>query len=324
MLLLLSLLVSTTLALTSVSILQEKFRNTLLVVSFNCLPYNDTEYPSADEVLRAHHRIYGHLFADQMIYVPWEEEEMADFEEKNRNHYHLPGHFVRAELLDDTGGLFGYKTMVHAIARMSGFGGYLYKRDDMVINMTGLVDLDANSIWAQGHMVMDLGYNMENANSAGWGWATAYGMPAMREVMMENQDMARQIRMCMGAKWHYPSGFADFLYIPGGEEAMNFRNVMSTFGRASLFAEIATPLFVRCFSLGGTRTVSTIYEQGEKQLDMDRMRDTCLVRGADMTLCHPVRLCLGYEARAIMETKADVFVKSTASKAPVPFTDQSN
>jgi hypothetical protein len=118
---------------------RDKFNDTLLIVKYN---YNVTAASAHD-----HLRMWRQVFPNQMIYVPWNAEQISHA--KGFLLGHTTAQFISR--LNDTEGYYAYTVAVDAMIKYPNYGRYLFAHDDMAMNMSKLMEIDRKlSVFADG------------------------------------------------------------------------------------------------------------------------------------------------------------------------------
>jgi hypothetical protein len=106
------------------------FNDTLFIVKYN---FNVTAATAHN-----HFRMWRRVFPNQLIYVPWSEDQILKAKAP------LWGH-PSAQLIstiDDTPGYYAYTVVVDAMIKHPTYGRYLFALDDMAMNVSALMEID--------------------------------------------------------------------------------------------------------------------------------------------------------------------------------------
>ena len=262
---------------------REKFKDTLFVIKYN--------YNAPRELVLSHIHIWIKVFRNQMIFLPWTEKEASSFQAHNTST--LPKVNIvsyRDDIVDS--GYLAYQVAVIAMKRFPNATGYLFSHDDVAMNVSRLIDLDDKSFWYSSWLPhrtdscrdLDAGWKNQTNN---WWWDSAYGTPAIDNLLGNHTDIATSMQRCFGSVHHWCGEQSDFFYVPQLFRS-EFVRVVGAFGDHKIFLEVAIPSFYRCFvppqKLEKVLTCSTFQEMRN---NFTFMEDNC---GENYPIFHPVKL----------------------------------
>eukprot|EP01036_Dinobryon_divergens_P036939 gene36939-48196_t len=192
-------------------------------------------------------------------------------------------------------GTLAYRAVLDAINRFPDFGGYLFKHDDIQINVTAMSSWNTSSIWAS------RGYNEQIKNfthpqdGVDWWWPhPRAGLRAVMNSLQGSKKFADKLVSCTGRNdtWPVYGGTADFFYLPS-TAVSTFLKVAGYLSFHELFLEVAIPTYVRCFR-GNVTLLELQFCSGMPRNigSITFARNSC--PGAPVL--HPMKLSLGRSA----------------------------
>lgn len=267
--------------------LKVRFNETLLVVRWGItVPLNSTSW----DPLVWHHEIYGQYFRDQVIYVPWSLDEWSNFQRENNGTRRVPGQFVpMGEIDPSSDGIAAYRLLVHAIHSFPNYLEYLYKQDDIALDLSRLAELDPGAVWQQEYKVYQLGRqfaDMYKVKNAEW-WKSVNGVPGLKKAMAAGKrEFKQKIKTCMGTKYGWAAGRAEVLHVPW-TEIYDFRTSMKAFSAGTVYREIAIATFAHCLAFTNA-TISTRF-----------LGPTAAGKCRTAMACYPISPLLGKSAMSV-------------------------
>lgn len=264
---------------------RKRFQNTVLVVKYN--------FKASPGPVLLHLHMWSKVFVNQLIYLPWEEAECAEFNAKNLQ---VNGSIsVISKLEKDAVGFFAYEVVTLAMKSHPNYEGYLFAHDDMAMNISALIDLDMKSAWMSywigAGSCRDLEQGWRN-NTHGWWWDGQFGSPAIDAFLVNNTVIAAEMKNALGTNYKWCAEQSDFFYLPNSLKD-TFVRVMTPMAASKIFLEIAVPTFwlvyvppekyvrvLLCstFNIETRRNASTLYAHYEQKC------------GDKFPLFHPIKL----------------------------------
>ena len=264
---------------------RERFKNTVFVVKYNYHPH--------PEMLLLHIRIWKRVFTNQMVFVPWTQQEVENLQIRNTS---VATNISVNSYMDDVlePGYFTYNVAMIAMKRFPDATGYLYAHDDVAMDVSYLMTLKSDNFWsslfleAKQSRCRDMKKNWKKKNTSWW-WGTPYGINAIEKLVKGRHDIARDLKKCFGSLHYWCAEQADFFYIPQRYKEV-FVRVLTAFGEYKLFVEIAVPTFFSCFiDHKHLEKVPLCSFFDDNRGNITAMEKMC---GARSPLFHPVKLSI--------------------------------
>jgi hypothetical protein len=220
---------------------RKRFQDILVIVKYN--------YHIPPGTVLLHLRIWSRVFINQVIFVPWNVQEIRNFTERN-----LVGNLnvTMVSQIDDIDigiGYVAYEVVTTAMKSHPDVAGYLFVHDDMAMNVSALMDLDHEKVWQSDYIgkeqCRDLDAGWTNKTNEWW-WDGEWGTSAIDLMLGNHTDIAAEMKESIGSNHVWCGEQSDFYYVPRKYKDSYIR-VMSAFAKYQIFLEIAVPTFIRAY-----------------------------------------------------------------------------
>ena len=168
------------------------FNHILMIV---CVNWN-----SPVDLLIMHDNLWKPVMKNIVYYGPFDKKLIEQMNENGLQAVSRSDHDVKPE------GTLAYRAVLDAINRFPDFGGYLFKHDDVQINVTAMSSWNTSSIWAS------RGYNDQIKNfshphdGVEWWWPhPRAGLHAVMNSLHGSKEFADKLVSCTGRNDTWPA-----------------------------------------------------------------------------------------------------------------------
>lgn len=203
-------------------------------------------------------------------------------------------------------GYFAYKCVAEAISLNDKYTGYLFLMDDVLLNFWTLLDLDKSKLWEGPKQPIQVG-TFKPPDSWYW-WNSRWGKDNCQRAFDElsflanesvhNQIMVsgflRNLQRNGGGRYRCHRGRSDIFYVPQ-RLAIEFTFLSSVFYKYKVFLEIAVPTMFRLLDVSlNFETLTGYYMPGRVgELPVTDSRYLWTLYNEDLNFIHPLKLHYG-------------------------------
>ena len=168
------------------------FDHILMVV---CVNWN-----SPIHLLIMHDNLWKPVMKNIVYYGPFTKMLIEQMHEKGLQAVSRSDNDVKPE------GTLAYRAVLDAINRFPDFGGYLFKHDDIQINVTAMSTWNTSSIWSNGGCSLHQIPNFTHPHDGvGWWWPhPRAGLQAVMNSLQGSKEFANKLVSCTGRNDTWP------------------------------------------------------------------------------------------------------------------------
>ena len=183
-------------------LLRKRFQHILMVVCVN--------WKSPIDVLTIHDDLWRPIMKNRVYYGPFDKQFITAMNERGLQAVSRSDFEIKPE------GTLAYRAVLDAMNRFPHFDGYLFKHDDIHVNITAMSAWNTSSIWASSAFSL---YKIENfthpQDGVGWMWFQhpRAGFNAIMNSLEGSKDFADQLTACTGSNDSWPVVWNDAIEI---------------------------------------------------------------------------------------------------------------
>ena len=171
---------------------RKRFQHVLMVVCVN--------WKSPIDVLIVHDDLWKSVMKNVVYYGPFDKQFVRDMNEKSLKAVSRSDYEVAPE------GTLAYRAALDAINRFPHFDGYLFKHDDLHINVTAMSSWNISSVWASKSFLYPIKNFTHPEDGAEW-WFNhpRAGLNAIMNSLEGNNEFADKLTACTGSNDTWPA-----------------------------------------------------------------------------------------------------------------------